>query len=442
MKTQNVREITSAAIGNILVFLSAAALILGFVFFSASLSPDRAQESVRTALLDGALTNNSFSEIELIPGFLVMESDGYSTCVMLSQMLAPSDTVFGTGLWTVKTQQSCAGIGEAVMAAPSQYNNWYRYWHGASAVSKITLSFLSVHVFQILLISLLGLLSILITWRLFMISRQMGVAYFIVAFFITDTPWQGLSLVHGISTSIGLGGVLLSLIAFERSWTARWAVVLTAGFAYAVVAQMLVPMAFAIQTGVVVICVLVLRNRQFIVRMAFLGASMSALWVVGYGLGLVSRYIWVAFWGPGWAVVSGEVSGTSGLYRSSALSDPFYALVGLLMKTWLNVGWMQVGLFVAFGLVGWMLAKGSVRNLLRPVALITLMPSLLGVGWLAYWSFHTNHTFVHALLAAIFFNVFLYLEVSKTSAEGPFRFVSKPPLDLFGNFNVKIDPKV
>jgi len=49
---------------------------------------------------------------------------------------------------------------------------------------------------------------------------------------------------------------------------------------------------------------------------------------------------------------------------------------------------------------------------------------------------------VHALLAAIFFNVFLYLEVSKTSAEGPFRFVSKPPLDLFGNFNVKIDPKV
>ena len=93
--------------------------------------------------------------------------------------------------------------------------------------------------------------------------------------------------------------------------------------------------------------------------------------------------------------------------------QPFHQLVGLVMKTWLDVGWMQVGLMMTFGVMGWLVAKGAFAGLANQQVALSLTPMLLGVGWLIIWAGHTNHTFVHVLLSAMLVNLLFSLDYAR-----------------------------
>ena len=93
--------------------------------------------------------------------------------------------------------------------------------------------------------------------------------------------------------------------------------------------------------------------------------------------------------------------------------DPFYGLLGLLGKTWLGVGWMQVGLMFFFLIIGWLLAQQSGGAFWSVRVLVTLLPSLLGVMWLVLWAGHTNHTFVNVLPATMLLNLVFTLELAR-----------------------------
>lgn len=384
---------------NLLVIVVGVLAMLGAVLFSASLDASKARQHVAEAFADGTLDTGGYRDIEVVPGFLVMESDNFSTCVMLSQMLAPSASVFADGVWAAEGPGSCESIRIAVSGGETRTSSWYRYWHGASALSKVALSLLPVKALQVVLLLVNAALLALIVVASWRISRSFAVGLAFVLLTTSDLLWHGLSLVHGWSSAVGLAGVLLAQWAFSRAWTVRWALVILAGFAYAVTAQMLTPIAFAILTSIAAMSPL-LRGAK--TRLGpWVGVVAVATWVGGYALGLASRYAWVEFFGPGISVIQGELSATGEGYATSSAGQPFYALVGLLTKTWFGVGWMQVGLMLSAGSLGWILARGGSRSMTRKPVVVSMLPILAGVGWLMIWAGHTNHTFVNVLLASM-----------------------------------------
>ncbi len=407
------------------VLLAGIMVILGFVFVSASLDPAASRQSVTEAFDSGVLTADTYRTIEVVPGFIVAESDGFSSCVMYGQMLSPSENVFGTRLWT-EDGQSCAGLIDALHGGESAQYPWYRYWHGGSAIAKVLLTVMSVHAAQILLTALLALLVTVLFVRTRRFSKTLSVGLLVTLVLTSDTLWQGLSLIHGISTSVGLTGVIAAQIAFERGWRFRWAVVALGGFAYAVTAQMLVPMAFAVLAGVMAMLPVLRPGPVVTSRRVAVGFLASATWVGGYVLGLGSRYVWVATFGPGLDELRAEISTTAGGFASDTLISPFHGVLGLLMKTWFQQGWMQVGLLVAFLVMGWSLGRGASRHLLEWPVLVSLAPLTFAVAWLGAWGYHTNHTFVHFLLAIMLFAVMFSIEVARRIGQDHELVVAEP----------------
>jgi len=404
-------RITNVTVRNSLaVFLVGAAVTISIIVGAAHLDGDRARAHVVEAVESSALATGAYRDIELIPGLVVMESDNFSTCVMLSQMFGPAESVFGEGIWGTEPGDGCAQAYAAIAGEPSVPTTWYRYWHGASAIGKVLLTGLPFLAVQILLTVVVALLVAVISWRVWRYSKALGVGFAITLSVASDVLWHGLSLVHGITAAIGLSGVLAILIAFERRWSARWGVVLLAGFTYAATAQMLIPIAFAILSATVAMLPLLAdKPSKF---GPWTGLAVGVGWIMGYVFGLLSRYIWVSTLGPGAAQLS-EISGTSQIYLTQTLIQPFHATLGLLMKTWLGVGWMQIGLIAVGGTIGWILARGGSRNLLRKDTLIAATPVLFGIGWLVVWAGHTNHTFVNVLLASMLVSVLFTIDYAR-----------------------------
>lgn len=404
---------------SLLVFLIGAAATVSSIVGAAYVDGERAREHVVEAVESSALASGAYREIELVPGLVVMESDNFSTCVMLSQMFGPAESVFGEGIWGTGSGDGCAQVYAAIAGEPRVQTTWYRYWHGASALGKLLLTVLPFQAVQVLLSIAIALLVTIISWRVWRYSKALGVGIAITLILASDVLWHGLSLVHGITASVGLTGVLAVLISFERRWSARWGVVLLAGFTYAATAQMLIPIAFAILSATVAMLpLLTSRPSKF---GPWTGLVVGTGWIVGYALGLLSRYIWVSTLGPGAAQLS-EISGSSQIYLTQTLVQPFHATLGLLMKTWLGVGWMQIGLIVVAGTIGWILARGGSRALLQVDTLIVATPILLGFGWLVVWAGHTNHTFVNVLLASMLVSALFTIDYSRHKASlGPRR---------------------
>jgi hypothetical protein len=387
--------------------------MIGIFIGSANLSNDGPRQQVAAAFADGTLSFEIYRMLEPVPGFIVAESDSNSSCVMYALMLSSSSDVFGRGIWSDPVIPTCEGLAVAVNGGPTMTFPWFRYWQGASAITKVALTFVSVYVWQLFLTGLLALLLALLilhTWRF---SRTFSLGVAVSTLMTTDLVWQGLSVVHGVSASIGLLFTLLAGIAFSRRWPARWGIVVLAGATYAMVAQMLIPMAFAILISMMAMLPILRTRTAWNWRQVLVGPLAGCTWVGGYVLGLLSRYVWVATFGPGLDELRAEVNGTSGVFLTKSLLDPFYQVVGLLTKTWLNVGFMQVGLMLFFLVLGWSLARGGASGYFSKAALVSLSPTIIGISWLLVWATHTNHTFVHVLLAMILLNVLFASEVGR-----------------------------
>ena len=134
----------------------------------------------------------------------------------------------------------------------------------------------------------------------------------------------------------------------------------------------------------------------------------------GYAIGTGSRAVWVTVFGPGGGRGMGEWGGTSTGYITRNLIDPFYQTFGTLMKTWFSVGTMQIGLILFALVLGWSLARCTGNPFGDRRTWLALSPSLIGVGWLLLWAWHTPHLYVHAVPAMILLNVLLAVEAARS----------------------------
>ena len=418
------RTIVRAIAGNVAVVLASFLVFVSFFYAAANISSEAPRVAIKEGFADGTLTYDIYRLLEAVPGFIVTESDNAGSCYMYGHMLAPSESLFGLGARSADTSiGNCEALDAVVQEAdsPAIYISYYRYWQGAAAVSKVALSVLSVSQFQWLLTLLLAALSVAISFIAWRRSRILGLGFLVTFAMTTDFLWQGFSPLHGVATVVGLASALVVYQAFLRSWSTRWAWVVVAGIAYAMFSHTLIPMALMLITFMVAF--LGAQQRHHLPRSLRDVAgvlTIPVLWLLGYLAASVARWIWTITLGPGLDTLRGEFGYSSDKFTTTAISDPFLQLVGLLSKTWLEFGVMQAGLVLMGLLIGVSIGKLTWNRTLWTPFLILISPLVFPLGWFAVWAFHINHTYVHAVPSVMVLVILFALEKIRLSqAQGP-----------------------
>jgi hypothetical protein len=404
---------------NALVIIGSLLALSSLLYGAAQLDSEKPRLAIKEAFADGTLTYDIYRLLEAVPGFIVTESDNAGSCYMYGHMLAPSESFFGLGARSAVTEiANCEALDVVVQEAdsPAIYISYYRYWQGAAAVSKAALSVLSVDAYQwlltLLLVALAALMS-LIAWRR---SAVLGLGFVVTFSMTTDFLWQGFSPLHAVATLVGLTGALIVYASFARSWSTRWGWVVVAGISYAMFAHTLVPMALLLLTYMVAFLAQDRTNREIgSLRGFFEVVAIAVLWIAGYVGASLARWVWVITLGPGLDTLRGEFGYSSDKFTTTAIADPFLQLVGLLSKTWLEFGVMQVGLVAMGLLLGISIGKLSWnRSLIRPM-LVLMSPLVFPLAWFAVWAFHINHTYVHAVPSVMVLTVLFAVEKVRLS---------------------------
>ena len=411
---------------SVIVLVVGAATYLGFIIVAAQLDTTPAASRISEAFSSGALSDDSTRTLALVTGFVVADSDQYSTCVPLSLALSAPADVFGNGPWEAGTI-TCGSLRAALEGAEGT-QPWFRYWNGGSAILKVLLTFVPYSMVQVIMSAALVGLLLILGWQAWRFSRTFAVGIVAILGLGSDLLWQGMSPGVGVSSVIGLVGAVGVQQAFMRGWSGRWGVVMLAGLAYAATAQMHIPIAFAIMAGLMAMLPLLGRRGPVGWRPYAVGAVSTVLWVGGYSLGLITRYVWIAVNRGGVSSVTGEVGSNSPYFLSENLLQAFHALVTLLMRTWFAYGWLQVGLWVAFAVIGWSLAKGGARGWRSAEVAVASLPLLAGVLWLVVWGRHTQHLFVNVLVSMIVLNVLFSIEASRRRTLDEPRVATEPQL--------------
>lgn len=385
---------------NTVIVLAGLLAMVGIFYGAAALSIEGPAQRLAEAFDDGTLSNDVARELAPVTGLVVFESDYEGACSAYSHMLSPAEDLFGQGMRPSDPIWGCEAVNVTVHGRLGEaYSPYYRYWQGAAAFNRIGLTVMSVYWWQILITAVVvGLLAAII-FKLWRYSRALAAGAAIAFCLLIDFPWQGMAPLHGLSSVFGLMFALLTLVAFERQWVVKWGIATLGGVTYAMMAHTLIPMAFAMLTSIMAMAPLL--RRPSTVRELLVGPIAGALWISGYIVATAARALWVATLGPGPQQVLSEWTGTSGGFMIRSWIDPFSQTLGLLMKTWFEAGFMQIGLMVFFLILGWSLAKGGARGLLRREALVALSPGLFGIGWIIVWSNHSNHTYVHGVLGVL-----------------------------------------
>ena len=406
---------------NVAVVLASFLVFVSFFYAAANMSSEGPRLAIKEGFADGTLKYDVYRLLVAVPGFIVTESDNAGSCYMYGHMLAPTDALFGLGARSADTSiANCEALDAVVQEAdsPAIYISYYRYWQGSAAVSKVALSVLSVNQFQWLLTLALAALSIgisIIAWRR---SRVLGLGFLVTFAMTTDFLWQGFSPLHGVATVVGLVSALVVYRAFAQEWRTRWAWVVVAGIAYAMFSHTLIPMALMLLAYM----------------LAFLGTkqdhclprglrdittvlSIPVLWLLGYLGASVARWVWTITLGPGLDTLRGEFGYSSDKFTTTAISDPFLQLIGLLSKTWLEFGVMQAGLVLMGLLIGVSIGKLTWNRTLWIPFLILISPLVFPFGWFAVWAFHINHTYVHAVPSVMVLVILFALEKIRLSQE-------------------------
>ena len=407
-------NLAKGLVSNASLLLAAFLAFVGFFYVSANLSTETPRVAIKEAFDDGVITYDVYRLLEAVPGFIVTESDNAGSCYMYGHMLASPESLFGLGARSADTSiANCEALDAVVQEAdsPAIYISYYRYWQGAAAVSKVALSALSVSQFQWLLTAMLLALSTVVTLIAWRWSPILGLGYLVTFTMTTDILWQGFSPLHGVATVVGLSSAIIVYQAFAGSWITRWGWVGVAGMAYAMFAHTLIPMALMLITYMLAF----LANRQDLSLPRTLKdlahvLTIPIIWLLGYLGASLARWLWVITLGPGLDTLRAEFSYSSEKFTTTAITDPFFQLVGLLTKTWLEFGVMQTGLILMGLLVGVSIGRMSWNGKLGIPFLILISPLAFPLAWFSVWAFHIIHTYVHAVPSVMVLTILFALE--------------------------------
>ena len=210
--------------------------------------------------------------------------DNYSECIELGHILSTSKLSFGSRPGVDAPDSSPCEIFPRNLNIQDDSIFYGRFFHGTAALLRVVLDLASYHQIQIgttlLLVLTLVFINILISRK----HKVEAIACSIVLFGLTDFPFQGLSLTHGISTLVGLNGLLLLRKVSKKPKSVFILTAIICGFSYCYFAQLYTPIAFAL-LGVLI---LALSTDEFTET---LGNYFFCGWMFGYLSGVGLRFL-------------------------------------------------------------------------------------------------------------------------------------------------------
>jgi hypothetical protein len=256
--------------------------IISLNYISANYAPQKALLSIQKAA-ENQIPNTDYYDI-YFRSTPIATVDNYSECVELGHVLSNSKLSFASRPGSASTTESpCTNFSKDISKQDAQIF-YGRFFHGTAALLRISLGlheYKSIQILSSIIIFVLLLLLVLITAKKSAIDASiLG----LILFGLTDFPFQGKSLTHGVSTSFGLIMVLTLYIVRNESRTIIFATSLVGGLGYCYFAQLYTPIAFALLS---VVTITSSRNRE----QAPVGNLVFTSWVIGYFGGIGIRFI-------------------------------------------------------------------------------------------------------------------------------------------------------
>ena len=392
-------------LANILVPVVLLLIGVGFLYAAAQLPAGPVHERLVTAQAEGRLWTQEYSVVRvgLIDVTLV---DGWSECTALGQALSEASLPFSerpNGQFDPDAG-SCRALNDALVTPLTSFE-YPRFYHGASALIRVALQVVNLEwlrfIVTLVILALVGVICALI-WR---DSRWLSVGLAVFFLLLTDTAYQGLSVSHGMSTAVGIIGVIATLLVARRIPKLVPGAAAAAGVLYALVAQLYVPVEFAILTAVAVMAV-ALGDTTTRVRWLRLGALSSVTWLAGYAFAMIVRFIWIAL-AAGLDASTSEGSTAAGTRLTSDLLQPIrtvvWNLISIQMLEWKV---RMLGLVLLIGLGAYILGVARRWALGWPEVLPVLVPIALAALWLQTFGGHNGHGWVVNVLYAVLMNVY------------------------------------
>jgi hypothetical protein len=256
--------------------------IISLDHYSAKLSPEKASLAIITAV------QNQIPKADYYDLYFrstpVATVDNYSECIELGHVLSDSKLPFASRPGSASENSSpCEKFSREISSDGNQVF-YGRFFHGTAAALRVFLGYVSYQEIQIISSVVILFLLTFLTLVLARKSRFEAAVFGLILFGLTDFPFQGNSLTHGISTIIGLIMVIVLLFLRDQSKVILFSTSLTGGFAYCYFAQLYTPLAFALLS---VVAVASSRNRD----LENVSNHVFSAWIIGYFGGIGLRFI-------------------------------------------------------------------------------------------------------------------------------------------------------
>lgn len=370
-------------------------LVINIAIFGISQVGSQAvEEEIVTAIKDKVVSISPYPVIK-IRETPISTVDNYSDCVELGHARSHSQFSFST-----RPTISEGGEGDSPCLDLTQMGEvefgYSRFIHGSAATVRAFSHFVSIETMKIVvsitIILTLFLLSLLV-WRK---STPLGIAVATYFFLISDLPWQGLSLTHGVPSALSLLAILATTQKNFSSIDTLKVLAILSGATYAVFAQLFTPLLFAALFAYISVIIRSSNKSKCSETQATL---LFKFWVSGYFITMLIHNLFGFFLNAGEATSELQDGASSRLTRS---------ITGLIRVTYMQLVVAPssyplrfIGSLVLIFILGYLfhskLSHRRIRNLRlidfdNPIFYISIWILLMGGhnghGWVGnlYWA--------------------------------------------------------
>lgn len=311
------KVLRKAAIALILFNLAINIAIYGI----SQIGTQAVEEEIVTALESKAVSDSPYPMIKIRETPITIV-DNYSDCVELGHARSHSQFSFSTRPTISGTEDSpcldLTQLGEVDFG-------YSRFIHGSAATVRVFSQFVSIETMKIavsITIFLTLLLLSLLVWRK---STPLGIAVATYFFLVSDLPWQGLSLTHGVPSALSLLAILATTGENFSSLEKLKVLAILSGATYAVFAQLFTPLLFAALFAYISIVLKSSTKEKFSETQV---TSLFKFWVCGYFITMLIHNM------LGFVLNSGE---TTSELQDGTYSRLTHSITGLIRVTYMQL---------------------------------------------------------------------------------------------------------
>ncbi len=358
------------------------------IFGVSQVGTEAVEEKIAEAIKDKVVSISPYPVIK-IRETPISTVDNYSDCIELGHARSHSQFSFSTRPTMSEEEGEDFPCLDLTQMGEVDFG-YSRFIHGSAATVRAFSQFVSIETMKIV-VSITIILSLfllsLFVWRK---STPLGISVATYFFLISDLPWQGLSLTHGIPSALSLLAILATTREKFSSIDTLKVLAILSGAAYAIFAQLFTPLLFAALFAYISVILKSSHKEKFSETQATL---LFKFWVSGYFITMLIHNLF------GYFLNAGEATSELQDGASSRLTG---SITGLIRVTYMqlvlepaNYPLRFIGSLILIFLLGYSISrkltpssmrKFEVRDFDNPIFYISI--------WILFMGGHNGHGWV------------------------------------------------